>query len=153
MKIEKRLEELGITLPPPSKPAGTYARVVQIGDMLYIAGTGPIRSVPGAIGKLGRDLTVEQGAAAARSCGIQILATLKDTLGDLDRVKRLVKTLGMVNATPDFTEHVQVVNGVSNFFVEVFGEEKGKGARSAVGMGSLPGGISVEVETMFQIES
>ncbi|RMF86992.1 MAG: RidA family protein, partial [Nitrospinota bacterium] len=89
---------------------------------------------------------------AARSCGLQILATLKEVLGDLDRVKRLVKTLGMVNATPDFTDHVRVVNGVSDLFAEVFGE-KGKGARSAVGMGSLPGGISVEVETMFQIET
>ncbi len=152
MKIEKRLEELGITLPPAPKPAGTYARAVQIGDMLYIAGTGPVRSVPGATGKLGREVTVEQGAAAARSCGLLILATLKETVDDLDRIKRLVKTLGMVNATPDFTDHVQVINGVSNLFVEVFGEEKGRGARSAVGMGSLPGGITVEVETMFQIE-
>lgn len=108
--------------------------------------------VKGCRGKVGQDVTVEEAREAARSVAIKVIGTLKDTLGDLDRVKQVVKTLGMVNAVPDFTDHVRVINGYSDLLVEVFGEEKGKGVRSAVGMGSLPGNLSVEVESVFWVE-
>ena len=151
MKIEQRLEELGIVLPPPSTPGGTYARTVRVGDLLYVSGTGPIAGPRGHQGKLGQSLTVEEGYEAARSVGIRVLATLKEALEDLDRMSQLVKTLGMVNATPDFADHAKVVNGYSDLFVDVFGEKAGKGVRSAVGMSSLPGKISVEIESLFLI--
>jgi len=127
-------------------------RTVRVGDILYVAGTGPMADVNGCRGKVGQDVTVEEAREAARSVAIKVIGTLKDTLGDLDRVKQVVKTLGMVNAVPDFTDHVRVINGYSDLLVEVFGEEKGKGVRSAVGMGSLPGNLSVEVESVFWVE-
>ena len=148
MQVEKRLEELGIVLPEQVSPIATYVRWVQSGNMLYVSGTGPASDQP--TGKLGADLTLEQGYAAARSTGLQIIATVKGAIGDLDRVQRVVKILGMVNSAPDFGDQPKVINGCSDLMVEVFGE-KGRHARSAVGFVSLPGQISVEIEAIFEI--
>ena len=145
---EQRLRDLKIELPAVSKPTNTLVNAVRVGDMLYVSGTGPGK---GVVGRLGQDYDVNLGKTAARQVGLQILAVVKAELGSLDKVERLVKTLGMVNATPDFKQHPQVINGFSDLMVEVFGEEKGKGARSAVGMASLPGGIPVEIECIFQV--
>ncbi len=149
MHIEQRLIDLGITLPDPASPVATYVRYVQTGNLLYISGTGPAKDHP--TGKVGADLTVEQGIAAARSVGISIIATLKQALGDLDRVVRCVKLLGMVNSAPDFGDQPKVINGCSDLLVEVFGEA-GRHARSAVGMGSLPRRIPVEIEMIVEVE-
>jgi enamine deaminase RidA (YjgF/YER057c/UK114 family) len=150
--LEARLRELKIELPPVSKPTNTLVNAVRVGDMLYVSGTGPARQngkpVPG---RLGQDLDIDKGRAAAREVGLQMLAVVKAELGSLDKVQRLVKTFGMVNATLDFRSHPEVINGFSDLMVDVFGEEAGKGARSAVGMGSLPGGIPVEIEAIFQV--
>lgn len=149
---EARLKQLGLVLPEVTPPKNTYVAAVQVGELLYVAGHGP-GSVGGKpiVGKLGRDLDLEAGKAAAKQCGLRILAAVRAELGSLDRVVRVVKTLGMVNGTPDFAEQPAVVNGCSDLMVQVFGEEAGKGARSAVGMGSLPGGIPIEVEMVFQV--
>lgn len=149
MSIDQRLQELGIILPEPVRPVATYVRYVQTGNLLFISGTGPGPEI--RPGKLGADMSVEEGYSAARSTGLSILATAKDALGDLDRIKRLVKLLGMVNATPDYTDHPLVINGCSELFVEVFGEA-GYGTRAAVGFVSLPSGIPVEIECTFEIE-
>lgn len=148
MSVDERLKDLGIVLPEPVRPVATYVRYVQTGNLLFISGTGPGPEI--AKGKLGADMSVEDGYAAARSTGLSILATAQDALGDLDRIKRLVKLLGMVNATPDFEDHPKVINGCSDLFVEVFGES-GYGSRSAVGFVSLPTGIPVEIECTFEI--
>ena len=145
---EQRLRDLKIELPPVSKPTNTLVNAVRVGDMLYVSGTGPGK---GVVGRLGQDYDVNLGKNAARQVGLQILAVVKAELGSLDKVERLVKTLGMVNAAPDFKQHPQVINGFSDLMVEVFGEANGTGARSAVGMGSLPGGIPVEIECIFQV--
>lgn len=149
---EDRVRELKIQLPPVTKPKNTLVNAVRVGDMLYVSGTGP-SPVDGKIptGRLGQELDVAQGRAVARNVGLQVLAVVKEELGSLDRVERLVKTLGMVNATADFKDHPLVINGFSDVMVEVFGEKDGKGARSAVGMVSLPNQIPVEVEAIFQI--
>jgi enamine deaminase RidA (YjgF/YER057c/UK114 family) len=149
MRVEQRLRELGIELPEPVQPVATYVRWVQTGNLLFISGTGPTDAAPR--GKVGADLTIEQGAAVAREVGLQIIATAKAALGDLDRVKRIVKVLGMVNATPDFDQQPKVINGCSDLFVEVFGEA-GRHTRAAVGMGSLPGRIAVEIECTMEVE-
>jgi len=149
---EARLAALGLTLPPAPKPVATYVEVTRAGNLLFLAGHGPCDfTAPGATGKVGRDLTVEQGAAAARLTALCILATLKAELGELSRVKRVVKVLGMVNATDDFTRHPQVINGASDLFVAVFGE-RGRHARSAVGVASLPMNIAVEIEIVVEVE-
>jgi enamine deaminase RidA (YjgF/YER057c/UK114 family) len=145
---EAQLLQLKIELPPVTKPTNTLVNAVRIGDMLYVSGTGPGK---GIVGRLGQDADVKAGQASARQVGLHILAVVKAELGSLDKVERLVKTLGMVNATPDFKQHPQVINGFSDLMVEVFGEAAGKGARSAVGMSSLPGGIPVEIECIFQV--
>ncbi len=147
MRIEARLQELGIELPEPVQPVATYVRYVRTGDLLFISGTGPGANAP--TGKLGADLTIEQGQQVAREVGLQIIATAKQALGDLDRVRRVVKVLGMVNSTPDFADHPKVINGCSDLFVAVFGERH---ARSAIGVGSLPGGITVEIEAIVEVE-
>jgi enamine deaminase RidA (YjgF/YER057c/UK114 family) len=149
---EERLRTLRLKLPPVTKPKATLVPAVRAGDILYVSGHGP-GSVDGkpVLGKLGKDLTVKQGQAAARQVGLVILGVVRAELGSLDKVVRLVKTLGMVNCTPDFKEQPQVINGFSDLMVEVFGAKAGKGARSAVGMASLPGGIPVEVEAIFQV--
>ncbi len=146
--IEKRLEELGLVLPEPARPIATYVRYVQTGNLLFISGTGPSESAPK--GKVGQDLTVEQAYDVAREVGLSIIATAKDALGDLDRVNRVVKVLGMVNGVPDFADQPKVINGCSDLFVEVFGD-KGRHTRSAVGMGSLPGNIAVEIECTLEV--
>ena len=149
---EQRLRELGIKLPPPPKPVAVYVPAVRSGKMLYASGHGP--SKPGGksiTGKVGADLTLEQGYAAAQQVGLNMLSSVRATLGSLDQVVRLVKVLGMVNCTPDFTKQPQVINGFSELMVAVFGGKNGKGARSAVGMGSLPSNIAVEIEAIFEV--
>lgn len=151
---DDRLRELGIELPPAPKPVAVYVPAVLSGNMLYASGHGPRRADGKAIqGKVGADLTLEQGYEAARVVGLNILSTVRSTLGSLDKVVRLVKVLGMVNSTADFAQHPKVINGFSELMVEVFGEKYGKGARSAVGMGSLPNNIPVEIEAIFEVKS
>ena len=149
---ERRLAELGLELPPAPKPIGTYVPAVQVGNLLFLSGLGPRRADGSMVqGKVGADLTIEQGREAARLVGLNMLANLRAALGSLDRVERVVKTLGMVNSTPEFDQHPKVIDGFANLFVEVFGPERGRGARSAVGMASLPNRIAVEVETIVQV--
>lgn len=151
---EARLSEMGIELDPPTPPTANYRRVVRSGNLLFLAGHGP--DIPGGDGAqvhgtLGTDeLTIEEGQQAARYTGISLLNTLKAELGDLNRVERVVKAKGMVKAHPDFTQHSQVINGFSDLMVEVFGD-RGKHAREAVGMTSLPGNIPVEIEMVVEI--
>ncbi|WP_017732316.1 RidA family protein [Nafulsella turpanensis] len=150
---EDRLKVLDIVLPSPVKPVANYTTYVQSGNLLFLSGHG-FSGKPTAvdIGKIGRDLTVEQGYFAARNVGIYVLATLKSALGELKRVKRIVRVLGMVNCTDDFEEHPKVINGFSDLMVEVFGDN-GKHVRSAVGMNSLPRGIAIEIEVTLEIEN
>ena len=152
MSAEGRVKELGLDLSNAPKPIANYVPAVQVGNIVYLSGHGPLRpDGTMAAGKIGADMSVEEGYDAARLVGIGLLASLKAQIGSLDRVKRLVKTLGMVNAVPEFTDHPQVINGTSDLFRDVFGEN-GIGARSAVGMGSLPGQIPVEVEMIIEVE-
>ena len=151
MGADARLAELKLVLPPAPKPVATYLPAVRVDKLLYVSGHGPLRPDGSVIsGKVGADLSEAQGVEAARQVGLAILATVRSTLGSLDRVVRLVKVLGMVNAAADFQRHPFVINGFSDLMVEVFGDA-GKGARSAVGMGSLPANIAVEVEAIFEI--
>lgn len=152
MSAETRLQELNLTLPPAPKPVATYLTAVKVGNLLYVSGHGPLRA-DGTLhtGRLGDDLGIAEGQAAARQTGLAILATIKSQLGSLDRVARLIKVLGMVNCTANFLDQPKVINGFSDLMVEVFGDA-GKGARSAVGMGALPGGIAVEIEAIFEIK-
>ena len=151
MSAEARIAELKLELPKAPKPAGTYSPVAIVGEVCYVSGTGPLKSDDTLIcGRVGDDLTEEQGIAAARQVGLAILATVKKQLGSLDRVDRVVKVLGMVNSTADFKNHPKVINGFSDLMVEIWGEN-GRAARSAVGMGSLPSNIAVEVEVIFQV--
>ena len=149
MSVQDRLAELNIELPATVQPAANYVRYQFTGNLLFISGTGPGNEHPA--GKVGGDITIEQAYEAARSCGLQILATAQEALGSLDRITRAVKVLGMVNADGFFQKHPQVINGCSDLLVEVLGD-KGRHTRSAVGMGSLPCGISVEIEATFEFE-
>jgi enamine deaminase RidA (YjgF/YER057c/UK114 family) len=152
MSAMQRLQELGIVLPEVGPPLGNYVHAKRAGNLLYLSGKGP-PAADGRMprGKLGAGITLEDGYRHARQVGLVLIAVLKDALdGDLDRVEEIVKVLGMVNAAPDFEDHPQVVNGCSDLFVEVFGE-RGRHARSAVGMCSLPGGIPVEIEIIVAI--
>jgi enamine deaminase RidA (YjgF/YER057c/UK114 family) len=152
MNPDAQITALGLTLPPPPPRGGVYKPVVIVGNVAYVSGHGPYRGPDDYIcGRVGQDLDLEAGKAAARQTGLAILATLQKELGSLSRVKRVVKLLGMVNSTPDFEEHPKVINGCSELFGQVWGEENGIGARSAVGMGSLPGSIAVEIEGIFEI--
>lgn len=149
---EDNLKNKGIVLPSPAKPVANYVTSVRVGNQLYLSGHGFCgEAQPFDVGKVGKDLTVEQGYQAARNVGLCMLATLKDALGDLNKVKRVVRVLGMVNCTDDFMDHPKVMNGFSDLMVEVFGE-KGKHVRSSVGMSSLPGNIAVEIEMMVELE-
>ncbi len=151
-KPETRIQELHLTLPSAPKPVAKYKTAVLVGNILYVSGHGPLKADGKMIqGRVGADLTLEQGKEAARVVGLAILSTVRHTIGSLDKVKRLVKTLGMVNSTAEFKDHPQVINGFSELMADVFGEEAGVGARSAVGMGSLPGNIPVEVECIFEV--
>ena len=146
MTAEQKLKQLGIDLGTVSSPVANYVNAVRTGNLLYLSGKGP-----GSVkGKLGREFPVDQGYLHARAVGLALLAVMKAELGSLDRVKRVVKVLGMVNAVPEFTDHPQVINGCSDLFVEVFGDA-GRHARSAVGMGSLPMGIPVEIEVIVEV--
>jgi len=148
---EQRIAELGIELPKAPKPAGVYKPVVVADKFLYVSGHGPIKPDGTLIlGKLGKDLDIEQGKLAARQVGLAILASIKYHVGDLKRIKRLVKVLGMVNCTPDFYQHPAVINGFSELMAEIFGEDFGVGARSAVGM-TLPNNMAVEIEAIFEL--
>jgi enamine deaminase RidA (YjgF/YER057c/UK114 family) len=151
MGAEARISELNLELPPAPKPVATYLPALTTGKLVYVSGHGPLRPDGSLhLGRLGDDLDIQAGQAAAHQTGLAILATLRSHLGSLDKVHRLVKVLGMVNATHDFNDHPRVINGFSDLMVEVFGDA-GKGARSAVGMGSLPGGIAVEIEAIFEL--
>ncbi len=149
MRVEARLKELGIELPPPVQPVATYVRYVRTGDLLFVSGTGPGPHAPR--GKVDADVSVDEAYGVAREVGLSILATARDALGDLDRIKRVVKVLGMVNSSPDFDRQPQVINGCSDLFVEVLGEA-GRHTRSAVGMGALPDRIAVEIECTIEVE-
>ena len=152
MGAEARLAELKLELPPAPKPVATYVTASRHGDLLYVSGHGPLRSDGTMItGRLGDTMDLPGGQAAARQTGLAILATVRSQLGSLDRVVRLVKTLGMVNSTPDFGDQPKVINGFSDLMKDVFGDA-GVGARSAVGMGALPAGIAVEIEAIFQVK-
>jgi enamine deaminase RidA (YjgF/YER057c/UK114 family) len=146
-----RLAELGLELPAAPKPAGLYKPVLVVDKFLYVSGQGPLKS-DGTLmsGKVGADLDAEEGKLAARQVGLTMLATIKEHFGELNRIKRLVKVLGMVNSTPDFGQHPAVINGFSELMADVFGQESGVGVRSAVGM-ILPSNIPVEVEAMFEL--
>jgi enamine deaminase RidA (YjgF/YER057c/UK114 family) len=151
MSADAKLAELGIELPPAPKPAGVYNPLVQTGNLIFVSGHGPLKSDGTMItGKVGSDLSEAEGKAAARQTGLALVATIRNQLGSLDKVKRIIKVLGMVNATPDFATHPSVINGCSELFVELWGEN-GRAARSAVGMGSLPGNISVEIELIAEL--
>jgi len=147
MSAEKKLKELGIQLGPVTPPVANYVNAVRTGNLLYLAGKGPAGGISGIVGK---DMTVEQAYGHARTVGLNLMAVMRQELGSLDRVKRIVKVLGMVNAVPGFGEQPRVINGCSDLFVEVFGE-RGRHARSAVGMGSLPNNIPVEIEVIVEV--
>jgi enamine deaminase RidA (YjgF/YER057c/UK114 family) len=150
MSIEQRIRDLGLELPAVRAPAANYANAVRTGNLLFLSGNVPV-TADGQIpkGKVGADVTTEEAAEHARLVGLQLLAVLKAELGNLDRIRRIVKLLGMVNAVPEYTDHSKVVNGCSDLFVEVFGE---KHARSSIGVGSLPFGITIEIEAVVEVE-
>jgi enamine deaminase RidA (YjgF/YER057c/UK114 family) len=153
MSIEERPKELGLALPQIGKPLGNYVHAKRVGNLLYLSGKGPPDGPDGTMprGKLGAGMSIEEGYRHARGVGLVLIAAIKDALGgDLDRVEDIVKVLGMVNATPDFEDHPKVINGCSDLLVEVFGE-RGRHARSAVGVSSLPGGIPVEIEIIVAV--
>jgi len=149
---ESRLIDLKLELPPAPRPLGLYKPVVIVGNLAYASGHGPVRSDGTLIqGVVGRDLDLNGGKSAARQVGLTILATLRSQLGSLDKVKRVIKVLGMVNSAADFYDHPKVINGCSELFAEVWGPDLGVGARSAVGLGPLPGNIAVEIEVIFEL--
>lgn len=154
MSAEARFAELKLELPPAPKAVGVYKPIVETGGLLYLSGHGPLR-LDGTLikGRVGDDLDVTAGYQAARQTGLAILATLKKHCGSLDRVARLIKTFGLVQAMPEFTDHPAVINGFSELMRDVFGEEHGVAARSAVGAASLPAGMAVEVEAIFELAS
>jgi enamine deaminase RidA (YjgF/YER057c/UK114 family) len=148
----EKLNQLNLDLPPAPKPLGLYKPFLIVGRMVYVSGHGPLKPDGTLItGRIGKDLDMEEGKLAARQVGLTILATLKTNLGNLNRIKRVIKVLGMVNSTEDFKKHPYIINGCSELFAEVFGEDNGVGVRSAVGMGSLPDNISVEIEAVFEL--
>jgi enamine deaminase RidA (YjgF/YER057c/UK114 family) len=153
MSAEARLKELQIELPKIPAPIGNFLPYRRVGQLLYLSGQGP-RNAAGeiSVGRLGKDCTVERAYSDARQIGLQMLATIRQAIGSLDHVEAIVKLLGMVNAEPEFGEHPKVINGCSDLLVEVFGDQ-GKHARSAVGMGSLPNRMTVEIEAIIQIKA
>ena len=153
MNPETRLAALQLVLPPAPQPRAVYKPLVIVGQLAYASGHGPVQNDTTLIkGRVGADLDVDAAKAAARQTGLALLATLRSQLGSLNRVKRVIKMFGMVNCTSDFTQHPAVINGCSELFAEVFGPDNGIGSRSAVGMGSLPGNMAVEIEAIFEIE-
>lgn len=153
MSAEARIKELGIELPPPPEAGGVYQPLVRVGNLAFLSGHGPCTDGKTYLkGRVGENLTLEEGQAAARQVGLSLLATMKRELGSLDRVARLVKTLALVNSTNDFTQQPQVVNGFSELFRDIFGAEAGVGARSAMATNVLPGGIPVEIEIIVELK-
>ncbi len=151
---EARLAALSVSLPAAPEPKGVYKPALVDGRYLWLSGHGPVNADGTlVVGRVGADLDADGGKAAARQVGLAMLATIRATVGSLDRIRRVVKVLGMVNCTPDFTSQPYVVNGCSELFAEIWGEDRGIGVRSAVGMGSLPGNIAVEVEALFELEA
>ncbi|WP_018611924.1 RidA family protein [Segetibacter koreensis] len=152
INAEQRFAETVLVLPPAPSPVGVYKSYLIDGKYLYVSGHGPVQADGKLIiGRIGADLDMEQGKLAARQVGLTILSTIKTNLGSLDKVKRVIKVLGMVNCVPDFGKHPYVINGCSELFKTVWGEENGVGVRSAVGMGSLPDNIPVEIEALFEL--
>ena len=151
-QIEKKLSDLGLALPTLPGSKGVYKSCLVVGQLLYVSGHISVTQEGKYItGKLGKDVSEEEGKAAARQCGLAILTSIKKELGSLDKVKRVVKLLGMVNAVPDYTLHPVVINGCSELYVQLWGEDNGRGVRSAVGMGSLPNNVAVEIEAIFEL--
>ena len=151
MTIEEKLKELGIELKTPPSPVANYIPVQQTGNLIYLSGQGPRNESGDFIsGKVGSDITAEEAYELARNTAINLVSAMKSYLGSLDKVKKIVKVFGMVNSTSDYTDHPKVINGCSDFFVEVFGD-KGRHARSAVGMGSLPNNMAVEIEIIVEV--
>lgn len=152
-RIESRLKELGYKLPVLPKSKGIYKRCVEVNGLIYVSGHISVNEDGSPIsGKLGKDISEEDGIRAARQCGLAMIASLKEHLIDLDKIKRVVKILGMVNCVPEYEKHPVIMNGCSELFAAVWGEDNGIGARSAVGMGSLPGNVAVEVEAIFELK-
>jgi enamine deaminase RidA (YjgF/YER057c/UK114 family) len=152
MSAEKNLEQLGLTLPPAPAPAGVYKPCLVDGKYLYVSGHGPVKGDKTLMtGKVGREVDIEQGKLAARQVGLTILSSIKSQIGSLDKIKRVIKVLGMVNCVAEFDKHPYVINGCSELFAQLWGEDNGVGVRSAVGMGSLPSNISVEIEVLFEL--
>jgi enamine deaminase RidA (YjgF/YER057c/UK114 family) len=152
MGFEARLAELTLALPPAPKPVGVYRPLIVVENLAYLSGHGPLQSDGSLlVGCVGRDVDQAAGYAAARQTGLAMLATLRRGLGSLDRVRRVIKVFGMVNCVPDFQQHPAVINGCSELFAEVFGAEQGVGARSAIGVVSLPAGMTVEIEAVFEV--
>jgi enamine deaminase RidA (YjgF/YER057c/UK114 family) len=149
---EETLQQMGLQLPPPPSPLGVYKPCLIDGRHLYVSGHGPVQNNKTLIiGRIGKDINAEEGKMAAQQVGLTILATLKAHLGSLDKVKRVIKVLGMVNCVPEFEKHPFIINGCSELFAQIWGEEAGVGVRSAVGVGSLPDNIPVEIEALFEL--
>jgi enamine deaminase RidA (YjgF/YER057c/UK114 family) len=152
-RLAAKLSELKILLPPAPEPKGAYRPLVIVDKLVYTSGHLPVRATGELVtGRLGADVTVEQGYDAARLVGLGILATLRKQFGTLDRIRRLVKVLGVVNSTPDFTHQPAVINGCSELFIQIFGADAGTGARSAIAAPTLPLGVAVEIEAVFELE-
>ncbi len=149
---DQKFENTGLKLPPPPTPLGVYKPFLIVGNFVYVSGHGTLKEDGSLIiGRIGRELTMEEGKSAARQVGLAILATLKKNLGSFNKIKRVIKVLGMVNCVSEFERHPFVINGCSELFAEVWGEDMGIGVRSAVGMGSLPDNIPVEIEAVFEL--
>ncbi len=149
---EQRFAQLGLNLPPAPTPLGVYKPCLVVGNFLYVSGHGTVKDDKSLIiGRIGQELSMDEGKLAAQQVGLAILATIRSNLGSLDKVKRVIKVLGMVNCVPEFERHPYVINGCSELFAKVWGEENGVGVRSAVGFGSLPDNIPVEIEAMFEL--
>jgi len=152
MPVEQKLKNLHLSLPVLPFSKGIYKKCLVVGDLLYVSGHVSVNTDGSYIkGKLGKDISDENGKMAARQCGLAILSSIKEQLGDLDKIKRVIKLLGMVNSTPNYENHPFVINGCSELYVHLWGEDNGKGVRSAVGMGSLPGNVVVEIEAIFEL--
>ena len=152
MTADENFAQLNLELPPAPTPKGVYKPFLVVGNLAYVSGHGPLLPDKNLIiGRIGEGLTMEEGKLAARQVGLTIIATLKENLGSLNKIKRVIKVLGMVNCTPDFEKHPFIINGCSELFAQVWGEDNGVGVRSAVGMGSLPDNIPVEIEAMFEL--
>jgi len=149
---DKNFADLGLNLPPAPKPIGVYKPFLIVGNLVYVSGHGTLKEDGTLIkGRIGTDLNADEGKLAARQVGLAILSTLKANLGSFDKIKRVVKVLGMVNCTADFEKHPFIINGCSELFAKVWGDDNGIGVRSAVGMGSLPDNIPVEIEALFEL--